>query len=281
MNRLFIRQLLQQALLEDIGPRDITTELLFDADAEIQAVLIAKAAGRIAGLLVVEEIFRLLDDRVRLIPLVSEGNDVDAGTPLATIRGSARAVLSAERVALNLLQRMSGIATATRDVVRLTTPYRVQIADTRKTPPGLRLLDKYAVALGGGVNHRFGLYDAVLIKDTHIAAVGSITEAVRRIRQGIGHVTKIQVEVETLEQVKEALSLDIDALLLDNMAPDTLRQAVALARGRVVTEASGGITPDNIREYAATGVDVISLGWLTHSVKALDISLKVDSQITK
>jgi len=269
MNRLFIRQLLQQALLEDIGPRDITTELLFDADAEIQAVLIAKAAGRIAGLLVVEEIFRLLDDRVRLIPLVSEGSDVDAGTPLATIRGSARAVLSAERVALNLLQRMSGIATATRDVVRLTTPYRVQIADTRKTPPGLRLLDKYAVALGGGVNHRFGLYDAVLIKDTHIAAVGSITEAVRRIRQGIGHVTKIQVEVETLEQVKEALSLDIDALLLDNMAPDTLRQAVALARGRVVTEASGGITPDNIREYAATGVDVISLGWLTHSVKAL------------
>ena len=281
MNRLFIRQLLQQALLEDIGPRDITTELLFDADAEIQAVLIAKAAGRIAGLLVVEEIFRLLDDRVRLIPLVSEGNDVDAGTPLATIRGSARAVLSAERVALNLLQRMSGIATATRDVVRLTTPYRVQIADTRKTPPGLRLLDKYAVALGGGVNHRFGLYDAVLIKDTHIAAAGSITEAVRRIRQGIGHVTKIQVEVETLEQVKEALALDIDALLLDNMAPDTLRQAVALARGRVVTEASGGITPDNIREYAATGVDVISLGWLTHSVKALDISLKVDSQITK
>lgn len=281
MNRLFIRQLLQQALLEDIGPRDITTELLFDADAEIQAVLIAKAAGRIAGLPVAEETFRLLDDRVRLIPLVAEGSDVDAGTPLATIRGRARAVLSAERVALNLLQRMSGIATATRDVVRLTAPYRVQIADTRKTSPGLRLLDKYAVALGGGVNHRFGLYDAVLIKDTHIAAVGSITEAVRRIRQGIGHVTKIQVEVETLEQVKEALSLDIDALLLDNMAPDTLRQAVALARGRVVTEASGGITPDNIREYAATGVDVISLGWLTHSVKALDISLKVDSQITK
>ncbi|OJF17379.1 MAG: nicotinate-nucleotide diphosphorylase (carboxylating) [Bacillaceae bacterium G1] len=281
MNRLSVRQLLQQALLEDIGPRDITTELLFDADAEIQAVLIAKAAGRIAGLLVVEEIFRLLDDRVRLIPLVAEGSDVDAGVSLATIRGSARAVLSAERVALNLLQRMSGIATATRDVVRLTAPYRVQIADTRKTSPGLRLLDKYAVALGGGVNHRFGLYDAVLIKDTHIAAVGSITEAVRRIRQGIGHVTKIQVEVETLEQVKEALALDIDALLLDNMAPDTLRQAVALARGRVVTEASGGITPDNIREYAATGVDVISLGWLTHSVKALDISLKVDSQITK
>lgn len=281
MNRLSVRQLLQQALLEDIGPRDITTELLFDADAEIQAVLIAKAAGRIAGLPVAEETFRLLDDRVRLIPLVAEGSDVDAGVSLATIRGSARAVLSAERVALNLLQRMSGIATATRDVVRLTAPYRVQIADTRKTPPGLRLLDKYAVALGGGVNHRFGLYDAVLIKDTHIAAAGSITEAVRRIRRGIGHITKIQVEVETLEQVKEALALDIDALLLDNMAPDTLRQAVALARGRVVTEASGGITPDNIREYAATGVDVISLGWLTHSVKALDISLKVDSQITK
>jgi len=281
MNRLSVRQLLQQALLEDIGPRDITTELLFDADAEIQAVLIAKAAGRIAGLPVAEETFRLLDDRVRLIPLVAEGSDVDAGVSLATIRGSARAVLSAERVALNLLQRMSGIATATRDVVRLTAPYRVQIADTRKTSPGLRLLDKYAVALGGGVNHRFGLYDAVLIKDTHIAAAGSITEAVRRIRRGIGHITKIQVEVETLEQVKEALALDIDALLLDNMAPDTLRQAVALARGRVVTEASGGITPDNIREYAATGVDVISLGWLTHSVKALDISLKVDSQITK
>jgi len=281
MNRLSVRQLLQQALLEDIGPRDITTELLFDADAEIQAVLIAKAAGRIAGLPVAEETFRLLDDRVRLIPLVAEGSDVDAGVSLATIRGSARAVLSAERVALNLLQRMSGIATATRDVVRLTAPYRVQIADTRKTSPGLRLLDKYAVALGGGVNHRFGLYDAVLIKDTHIAAAGSITEAVRRIRRGIGHITKIQVEVETLEQVKEALALDIDALLLDNMAPDTLRQAVALARGRVVTEASGGITPDNIREYAATGVDVISLGWLTHSVKALDISLKVDSQIIK
>ncbi|MFM1654276.1 carboxylating nicotinate-nucleotide diphosphorylase [Brevibacillus sp. B_LB10_24] len=273
MNLLLVRQLLQQALIEDIGTRDLTTELLFEPGDRLSGTLFAKQEGRIAGLSVAEEVFRLLDPEVRFAGLVSDGTDVKAGERIATVTGSARAVLSGERIALNFLQRMSGIATVTRDVCRSVADLPVRIADTRKTMPGLRLFDKHAVAVGGGINHRFGLYDAVMIKDNHIAASGSIRAAAAKVKRGAGHLVKIEVEAETLDQVIEAVEAGVDVILLDNMPPEMMREAVQIAGGRAVTEASGGITPETVREYAVTGVDVISLGWLTHSVKALDISL--------
>ncbi|GAB7387465.1 carboxylating nicotinate-nucleotide diphosphorylase [Bacillaceae bacterium] len=276
MNRLLVNQLLRQALMEDIGTRDLTTELIIDPDVKMRATLVAGQAGRIAGLPVAEAAFRMLDDELCFTALIAEGSDVEAGTPLATLNGNARAILSAERVALNLLQRMSGIATVTRDICRKVSDFPVKITDTRKTLPGLRIFDKYAVARGGGVNHRFGLYDAVMIKDNHIAAAGSLTAAVRKVKESLSHLVKIEVEVDTLELVREAVELDVDAILFDNMRPSLLRQAVEIVGGRILTEASGRITPENVREYAATGVDLISLGWLTHSVRALDISLEVD-----
>lgn len=275
MNRLLVKQFLQQALIEDIGTRDLTTELIFNPSDKMRATLVAKQAGRIAGLPVVEEAFRMLDNNVCFTAFNAEGSDVEAGTPIAAITGTARAILPVERVALNLLQRMSGIATATRDVCRIVSDFPVRITDTRKTLPGLRLFDKYAVVQGGGVNHRFGLYDAVMIKDNHIAAAGSLTEAVNKVKKGVGHLVKIEVEVDNLDLVWEAAELEVDAILLDNMSPAMLRQAVEIVDGRILTEASGRITPFNIREYAATGVDLISLGWLTHSVQILDISLEV------
>jgi len=236
---------------------------------------VVKQAGRIAGLPVAEEVFRLLDPQVRMERHVDEGSDVAAGTVLATVSGEGRAILSAERVALNLLQRLSGIATATRDVCRAVADFPVRIADTRKTLPGLRALDKYAVRMGGGINHRFGLYDCVLIKDNHIAAAGSLSRAVEAVRRHVGHWIKVEVEADTLEQVDEAVRLGVDLILFDNMPPDEVAAAVRRVGGRAITEASGGITPENVRVYAATGVDVLSLGWLTHSVRALDISLDV------
>lgn len=277
MNRLLVRQLLQQALIEDIGHTDLTSELLFEADDHIRGVLLCKQSGRIAGLTVVEETFRLLDTQVRVTAHVPEGADVEKGDVLATVTGNARAILSAERVALNVLQRMSGIATATRDVCRQVADLPVRITDTRKTVPGLRVLDKYAVAVGGGVNHRFGLYDAVLIKDNHIVATGSLTKAVAKVKRQVGHLVKVEVETDTLEQVQEAVAAGADVILLDNMPPATMREAVRIVGGRAITEASGGITPQTVRDFAATGVDVISLGWLTHSVRALDISLDLQT----
>lgn len=276
MQPLWVRPFIEHALREDIGTGDVTTEAILPAGTPLVARLVAKQAGRIAGLPVAEEAFRLLDPAVRIERHVDEGSDVTAGTVLATVRGEGRAILSAERVALNLLQRLSGIATATRDVCRAVSGFPVRIADTRKTLPGLRVLDKYAVRVGGGVNHRFGLYDCVLIKDNHIAAAGSLARAVEAVRRRVGHWVKIEVETETLEQVDEAVRLGVDIILLDNMTPDEVAEAVRRVGGRAITEASGGITPENVRAYAATGVDVISLGWLTHSVRALDISLDVE-----
>ncbi|MFC4766796.1 carboxylating nicotinate-nucleotide diphosphorylase [Effusibacillus consociatus] len=273
MNPLLVRQFLQQALIEDVGSRDLTSDLLFEPGTQIRGTLLAKQEGRVAGLPVAEESFRLLDPQVRFEVHLPDGSDVKPGDILATVTGSARAVLSAERVALNMLQRMSGIATTTRDVCRKVEDLPVRITDTRKTVPGLRLFDKYAVTIGGGVNHRFGLYDAVMIKDNHIAAAGSLTAAVEKIKKGIGHLVKIEVEADTLEQVKEAVEAGVDVILLDNMSPAMLEEAVRIVSGRAITEASGGITPDTVREFAVAGLDIISLGWLTHSVKALDISL--------
>lgn len=285
MNQLLVRQFLQQALIEDIGSRDVTSEALFDGTEQISGRLIAKKPGRIAGLTVAGEAFALLDPNVKCSTLAgdhpSDGLDVQAGDTIAVFTGSTKAILSAERVALNMLQRMSGIATTTRVTCLQLEGLKTRVTDTRKTLPGLRMFDKYAVTVGGGINHRFGLYDAVMIKDNHIEAVGSLTQAVQRIRVTVGHMVKIEVEVDTLAQTEEAAALGVDVILLDNMEPPMLREAVGIVRGRSVTEASGRITPETIRQYAETGVDVVSLGWLTHSVQALDISLELERRINR
>lgn len=275
MNPILVQNLLQQALIEDIGHGDITTNAIFNESDRLVSTLIAKQAGTIAGLIIVERLFQLLDSEIKCTFHIAEGNDLEAGTVIGTIHGAARAILTGERIALNLLQRMSGIATETRRLTRAIADLPTKIVDTRKTLPGLRMLDKYAVQIGGGYNHRHGLYDAVMIKDNHIAGAGSMEQAVAKVRATIGHMVKIEVEVESLEQVKKALTLDIDVIMLDNMSPALLKQAVELINGQKITEASGGITPENVREYAQAGVDYISIGWLTHSVRALDISLNI------
>jgi nicotinate-nucleotide pyrophosphorylase (carboxylating) len=229
----------------------------------------------VAGLAVATAAFRLLDPRLAVDLAARDGEDASAGELLATIAGPARSLLSAERTALNLLGRLCGIATTTRDLVAAVAPYGAKIVCTRKTTPGLRALEKYAVRAGGGSNHRFGLDDAVLIKDNHRALAGGLKIAVERARAGVGHLVKIEVEVDTLEELKEALDLGIDAVLLDNMSIETLQQAVAIAKGKAITEASGGITPKTAPEIAATGVDLLSVGWITHSAPALDVALDI------
>jgi nicotinate-nucleotide pyrophosphorylase (carboxylating) len=276
MNPILLDQLLQQALIEDIGHGDVTTNAIFSASDRLKGKFIVKKSGRIAGLEVVRKVFQLLDPNVHFSPLVGEGADLVEGSTVAVVEGSAHAILSGERVALNLFQRMSGIATETREICKLVADLPVRIVDTRKTLPGLRMLDKYAVRVGGGSNHRHGLYDAVMIKDNHIAGAGSITRAVDKVRQYVGHMVKIEVEAETLSQVEEALAAKVDVIMLDNMTIEEMTEAVKRIGGKALSEASGGITPVNVWEVALTGVDMISLGWLTHSVKALDISLEIE-----
>lgn len=273
MNILQLRQFLCEALNEDIGAGDLTTETLVPEEHKSKGTLIAKQPGVIAGLMVVEEVFRLLDPEVTFQRFIKDGDKVEKGTSLLEIEGKTRAILTGERVALNLIQRLSGIATLTRQVVDQLAGLSCQVLDTRKTTPGLRQLEKYAVRTGGGTNHRFGLSHGVMLKDNHLAYAGSMQEAVRLVRERVGHMVQIEVEVDTLEQLEEALSLPIDAILLDNMDVKTLRQAVEMIDGRIWTEASGGITPENVRSIAETGVNAVSLGWLTHSAKSLDISL--------
>ena len=273
---LLYESLVEAALREDLGRSgDITTDAVVPADAVATAHLVARREGRVAGLLVACRAFTLLDPRVQVEFRVADGDDVAAGTILAAVSGPARAILSAERVALNLLGRLCGIATQTRRVVALVAGTGARVACTRKTTPGLRALEKYAVRVGGGSNHRFGLDDAVLIKDNHVAVAGGVGPAVVRAKAAVGHLVKVEVEVTSLAQVPEALEAGAEVILLDNMTPGQMREAVALVAGRAVTEASGGITPDNAAEIAATGVDVLSLGWLTHSVPALDVALDV------
>jgi nicotinate-nucleotide pyrophosphorylase (carboxylating) len=268
--------IVRAALLEDIGHGgDLTTEAIVDPDRMATARIVARAQGVVAGLPAASLAFTLLDDCVQISALISEGEQVDPGACVAEIAGPARAILIGERAALNLLSRLSGIATATRRLVELTAGTRAKIADTRKTTPGLRALERYAVACGGGSNHRFGLDDAVLIKDNHLALAGSMAAAVAAARAHAGHMVKIEVEVENLDQLREALAQPIDAVLLDNMTPSQLADAVRVVNGRVLTEASGGVTERNVGEIARTGVDVISVGALTHSAPALDFSLDV------
>ena len=265
--------IIRAALAEDLGDGDVTTLNTIPPDAVYTGEFLVKAPGVIAGLQVAARVFGTLDPAVRFQAFVPDGNRVGHGDIVATAIGPGRAILSGERVALNLLQRMSGIATATRHYVDAVAGTRAVILDTRKTVPGLRVLDKWAVRLGGGRNHRIGLYDMALIKDNHIAAVGSISEAVRRVREGDQRRRPIEVEVTNLEQLREALALPVDRILLDNMSHEMMRAAVELAAGKIPLEASGNVSLETVAAIAATGVDYISIGALTHSVRALDVSL--------
>ncbi len=281
MNRLSLEKMVRLALEEDLGHGDITTEVIFGKERlPAGGVFLAKAPGVVAGFLVVTEVFRQLDPAVQCRALIVEGGRVRPGDKIGTISGPIQALLSGERVALNFLQRLSGIATKTARLVERVEGLPVRIVDTRKTIPGLRMLDKYAVRQGGGANHRFNLADAVLIKDNHIAACGSLTEAVQRARNGIPHTMTIEVEVETEAQVREALAAGADIIMLDNMDPAQMAAMVKLIAGRAVVEASGNVDEQNIREVAASGIDIISSGAITHSVAALDISLDIEQGIS-
>lgn len=265
------------ALAEDLGRAgDLTTETIVPPERRAEGRLVARAPGRICGLEVAVAAFREIDPSVEVEGRADDGIDAAAGTVLALVRGPARSLLTAERVALNFLGHLSGIATATRDLVRLAEGTGARVVDTRKTTPGLRALEKYAVRVGGGSNHRFGLDDAVLIKDNHLAVAGSVAEAVERARAAVGHLVKIEVEVDSLEQLEEALAAGVDAVLLDNMEPEMLAEAVRRVAGRAVTEASGGITASTLPAVAASGVDLISVGWVTHSAPCLDVAFDLE-----
>jgi nicotinate-nucleotide pyrophosphorylase (carboxylating) len=268
-----LQPIIQRALDEDLGDGDVTTQCTIPAEATLSGDFIAKANGIIAGLEVARLTFALIDERVQVAFSIRDGEAVTTGQVFGTVNGPTRSLLSGERTALNFLQRMSGIATATHRYMEAVKPYRAIILDTRKTAPGLRLLDKWAVALGGGMNHRVGLFDMVLIKNNHITAVGSITAAIKRVRECDDRHRPIEVEVRTLDELREALTLQTDRILLDNMSLEQMREAVGITQGRVPLEASGNVTLETVNAIAATGVEYISSGALTHSVKALDISL--------
>ncbi len=271
--------LIKQALEEDIGTGDITTNALIPETMERSATMIAKSAGVIAGLQVAEAVFRSLSPRITWNPLVKDGDKVENGTLLVELSGSYRALLSGERLALNFLQRMSGIATMTNLFVHQVANYDVKILDTRKTVPGLRLLDKYAVKAGGGENHRIGLYDMVLIKDNHIKVAGGIKNAVEQIRKQVPSDMKIEVETTSVAEVQEALEMNADIIMLDNMSSEMMKRCVGIIDHRAKVEASGNMSIERVKEVAATGVDYISIGALTHSVTALDISMNIKTDL--
>jgi nicotinate-nucleotide pyrophosphorylase (carboxylating) len=274
--RLIIEPIVRAALLEDLGRAgDITSDAIVPAEAQVEAVIAARQPGIIAGLEAALLAFELVEPALRIERLREDGARVARGDLIARIAGPARGVLAAERTALNLVSRMSGVATATRALADAIAGSKAKIVCTRKTTPGLRTLEKEAVRLGGGANHRFGLDDAMLIKDNHLALAGGVRPALERARAYAGHLVKIELEVDTLDQLAEALVVGVDAVLLDNMSPPTLRRAVAMVEGRAVTEASGRISPDTVAEVAATGVDLISSGWITHSAPILDLGLDI------
>ena len=277
LHRLLWEPLVRHALAEDLGRAgDLTTDAIVPDGLPARARVVARAPGRVAGLAVGCGAFELLAPGCALDLVLPDGSDAACGDLLATAAGPARALLSAERTALNFVAHLSGVATATRDLVAAVAGLPARVVCTRKTTPGLRALEKYAVRLGGGANHRFGLDDAVLIKDNHLAIAGGVRQAIARVRRRVGHLVKVEVEVDTLEQLDEALAAGVDAVLLDNMAPPMLAEAVRRVGGRAITEASGGITGETAREIAATGVDLLSVGWITHSAPALDLSLEVE-----
>ena len=274
-NQMIIDRTIRMALEEDLGSGDLTTDAVIGPDREGRASLLAREEIVLAGLPVFRRVFEILSTEMTFEFYYEEGQVIRGGEKVSQMSGPTDAILKGERTALNFLQRMSGIATLTRRYVDKIRPRKARLVDTRKTAPGLRLFDKYAVRIGGGFNHRFGLYDGILIKDNHIVSAGSVTEAVSLAKQGCPHTIKVEVEVEDLEALEESIRAGADVVLLDNMSPQTLKKAVRLAKGRVQLEASGGITLDNIEEIAETGVDIISVGALTHSVRAVDISLEM------
>jgi nicotinate-nucleotide pyrophosphorylase (carboxylating) len=271
---LLIEPLVRQALIEDLGRAgDITTDAIIPPDQWVRAVIAAREPGVISGLIAADLTFKLTDGAIRLAPHAPDGTEVAPGDIIADLEGPARAILTAERVALNFMGHLSGVATATHHLVTAVAGTQARIICTRKTLPGLRVLEKYAVRCGGGLNHRFGLDDAVLVKDNHIAAAGGIEAAVKALRGRLGPMVKIEIEVDTLDQLDIALGLGIDAILLDNMAPDIMKRAVAMTGRRAKLEASGGVTLERVRAIAESGVDYISSGAITHSARSLDLGL--------
>lgn len=271
VNTSTIQDLIERAFEEDVGSGDVTTDAVVDEDCQAKAIWIAKEEGVVAGIAIAQRVFEKLDPQVEWTPHIDEGEKVSKKTPLVTIKGSCRAILTAERIALNIAQRMSGIATTTRQYVEAIGELDAKVLDTRKTVPGLRLLDKQAVAAGGGTNHRMGLFDLAMVKDNHIVAAGSIETAVKRVRANSPSV-RVEVETTSLDDVRKAVAVGADIIMLDNMSTAKMKEAVELIDGKAETEASGNITLDTIYKVAQTGVDFISVGALTHSVTAFDIS---------
>lgn len=271
-----IDDIIKNALLEDINYIDVTTDYLVDENSVSAAKYVAKDSGILCGIDIALRVFTLLDSDTEFEVYIHDGESVKKGDIIARIKGRTRALLKGERTALNLLQHMSGVATSTNKCVKLVEGTKASIADTRKTLPGLRALQKYAVTVGGGKNHRYNLSDCAMLKDTHLDAYGSMSGAVSALREKMGHTVKIEVEVGNLEQLREALELGVEIIMLDNMSCEDMAKAVEITNGRAKLEASGNVTAETIRKIAETGVDIISLGALTHSVKAFDISMKID-----
>ncbi|MBO6622266.1 MAG: carboxylating nicotinate-nucleotide diphosphorylase [Balneola sp.] len=277
MISIHLKEIIENALREDIGMGDLTSKSIFDTDHYSKGTFVSKAEGILSGVDVLQIAYNFLGKNVNVNLLKKDGNSVDVKERIAEVEGPTQVLLSAERVILNLLQHMSGIATSTAEVIRLLDDPSIEIVDTRKTLPGLRTLQKYAVTCGGGKNHRFRLDDGVMIKDNHIKAAGSITKAVELVRTKIGHMVKVEVETESEEQVLEAVAAKADVIMLDNRAPEEIKELVKLIPDEISVEVSGGITPNSINSFKGCGADVISLGWLTHSVKALDISFNLNT----
>lgn len=274
MNYLIIDEFIKNALIEDIDYGDVTTDTLFDGSEISKGKFIAKEQGIVAGIDIAKRVFHILDRNIIFKNSVRDGTSVKYGDIITEIEGNSKSILKGERVALNIMQRMCGIATKTNNIVSLVKDYNVKIVDTRKTLPGFRILDKYSVTVGGGYNHRLNLSDYAMIKDNHIKAVGSIKAAVKKIKDKLPFTTKVEVEVEDISQLQEAMCTDADVIMLDNMDVDTMKKAVKLVNKKFILEASGNVNEENVALIASTGVDLISIGNLTHSVKALDISLK-------
>lgn len=275
LNKIYVDNLIKTALLEDINYCDVTTDYLIPAEQIGKGRLVAKAEGILCGAEVAARVFELIDSDIKIEILIKDGESVKYGDEIMRLEGRTASLLKGERTALNLIQHMSGIATAANQATKLVEGTNASIADTRKTLPGMRPLQKYAVMTGGAKNHRYNLSDAAMLKDNHIDAAGGITAAVTALRKKIGHMTKIEVETRNLDELKEALAVGADIIMLDNMSPELMKEAVAITNGRAVLEASGGITNETLRAVAESGVDIISIGALTHSVKAFDISMYI------
>ncbi|MFB1051654.1 carboxylating nicotinate-nucleotide diphosphorylase [Paraliobacillus sp. JSM ZJ581] len=274
MNPIKVKEQLKFFLFEDIGDKDATSQSLFDTNLMGETYVIAKETGILSGVDTIAYVYQIIDPSIYVVSYMQDGQTIETGDVIAKIKGSIAHILMGERVALNVIQRMSGIATLTNRAVQCLNSSHTKISDTRKTTPGLRMFEKYAVTCGGGVNHRYGLYDGIMLKDNHIELYGSITNAVNRIRSTIGQMVKVEVETETIDQVKEAVSCGVDIIMFDNQDATSVKQLINYVPKSIITESSGNINLKNIASYRNTGVDYISLGFITHSAKALDISMK-------